>query len=812
MGVLSGYYHPALVVMSVLVAIIASFTALHLTRRVNASRGLARKIWLFCGAASMGLGIWSMHFVAMLALQLPIPVRYNPVTVFVSVMPAVIAAWIAFFLVSRPYVTARHLVCGSLAMGTGIVSMHYSGMASMQMQAHISYDPLQFGFSVIIAVVASFVAMCLMFSFRQEPTGWRYYVRKVIASTVMGSAIAGMHYIGMKSASFHHQADAPLIDGMVLSSDRLAYLIAIATLLTLALVMVGALIDRRLTDQSTQLAFSELRYRSLFEHNPEAVITLDLEGRFTEANPAAETMLGHRVEDLRDMRVLPFLEREGIETARQLYEQVMNGQAAHFELQLRSANDRLLDVSATGVPMYVDDVITGLYVIAQDITERKRTEAAINHMAYHDDLSGLPNRRLFVARLAEQIEAASKTEGQLAILYLDVDRFKTYNDSLGHPFGDDLLQEVAARLTRCAAAEMTVARLGGDEFTLLLPQVDGPEAPMRLAERVCASVSEPLLIQGYEVQVSASVGIALYPQDGSDVLTLMRNADTAMYRAKSRGNTWQFYDAATMDSKPYERMMLETELRKALERSEFLVYYQPQLNARTGQIEGVEALVRWMHPERGLVSPFHFIPLAEETGLIEPLGDWVLRTACQQMRQWQVAGLPVERVAVNLSLRQFQHQDLVASVTRALAEAELAPSALELEITESMTMDVRYTKQVLGELKALGVQIGIDDFGTGYSSLSYLKSFPIDRLKIDQSFVRDILCDENDAAIVSTIISMAHHLKLKVIAEGVETAEHLQVLTEQGCDEAQGYLFSPPVPAAELEVMLRTQQTAIQSI
>jgi len=437
-----------------------------------------------------------------------------------------------------------------------------------------------------------------------------------------------------------------------------------------------------------------------------------------------------------------------------------------------------------------------------DITERKRAEELVRNLAYHDALTGLPNRLLFQDRLALAVAQAHRHGKGLAVLFLDIDRFKVINDSLGHSVGDLLIREVAVRLRSCLREGDTVARLGGDEFTLLLPDVGQAVDAAKVAKKVLQLVRMPFEIDGRELFVTSSIGISLYPDDGKDAETLVKNADASMYRAKEQGRDhYQLYTPA-LNETALERLALESSLRKALAHDELRLHYQAILDVATRRVFGVEALLRWQHPELGLVSPGEFIPLAEVTGLILAIGPWVLRTACAQARAWQSV-LPGLRMAVNLSARQFQEANLVGHVTDALADTGLDPRFLQLEITESSAMqNAQSAIQTLRELKALGVGLSIDDFGTGYSSLSYLRRFPIDTLKIDQSFIRDIGTDPDDAAIASAIIALAHTLKLSVVAEGVETPGQLEFLARHGCDRTQGYLFSRPLPAAECQEML----------
>ena len=444
--------------------------------------------------------------------------------------------------------------------------------------------------------------------------------------------------------------------------------------------------------------------------------------------------------------------------------------------------------------------------LARSVDEHKRLEALLQHQASYDTLTGLPNRALLQDRLKQAIATAMRSPAPIWIIFVDLDRFKLVNDSLGHKAGDAMLKQVATRLQSVVREADTVARLGGDEFVLVLPErIDGSgKLSAAVVQRILDAVAQPMMIEGHEFVTTCSMGIAVYPNDGVDGETLMTHADIAMYCAKEVGrNNFRFY-APAMDARTLERLRLEGELRHALERNEFELHYQPQVDLRTGRIVGMESLIRWRHPELGMIPPAHFIGLAEETGLIVPIGAWVMRTACAQNQAWQRAGLGRLRVAVNLSARQFAQKNLAESIMTILQETGLPASDLEIELTESLVMtDVERAVGVLDELKAIGVQLSIDDFGTGYSSLSYLKRFPIHVLKIDQSFVRDIASSTDDAAIVALIISLAHSLKLNVIAEGVETPEQLAYLNQHDCDEMQGYLFSRPVPAAAFETLLR---------
>ncbi len=444
------------------------------------------------------------------------------------------------------------------------------------------------------------------------------------------------------------------------------------------------------------------------------------------------------------------------------------------------------------------------FVIAQyDITATKNYEAELEFQANHDTLTGLANRNLLRDRLSQAIAYADRYGHAVCLIYIDLDQFKFINDALGHHAGDALLRVIAERLKQSLREADTVARLNGDEFLLIFIEDREQSAAVGIIQRIMQTVAEPLEIDQHELFLTCSVGIAIYPTDAIDAETLTKHAEIAMYRAKEMGRgTYQFY-TPEMNERALERLRLESDLRGALERGEFVLHYQPQVELRSGRVIGMEALIRWQHPQLGLVSPLRFISLAEETGLIVPIGAWVIRAACQQNKAWQDAGLPALRVSVNLSARQFYENDLAQSIAAVLKETGLAPHYLGIELTESLVMaDVEEAIEILRRLRAIGVQMSIDDFGTGYSSLSYLKRFPVDLLKIDQSFVRDITLDADDAAIVLSVISLAHNLKMGVIAEGVETAEQLDFLRCNGCNEIQGYHFSRPLPADEFRQLL----------
>ena len=451
--------------------------------------------------------------------------------------------------------------------------------------------------------------------------------------------------------------------------------------------------------------------------------------------------------------------------------------------------------------------VTGAVMVFRDVSAARALALRMSYLAQHDILTDLPNRNMFEDRLTQAMALAHRHRRQLAVLFLDVDRFKHINDSLGHAIGDRLLQAVAKRLLDCVRKSDTVSRQGGDEFVILLSEVVQAEDAAICAEKVLQAVRVPIRIDEHEINITVSIGIVTYPADGTSAETLLNNADVAMYHAKDTGRgDYQFFKPE-MTAHALERRSLEGSLRLALAREEFVLHYQPKINLDTGTIIGVEALIRWRHPERGLVAPAHFIPTAEECGSIVPIGQWVLREACRQARGWQHAGLPPIRIAVNVSPVELRAGEFVANVLAILAETSLDPRYLELELTESALMqDSKSTAITLRALRDMGIHLALDDFGLGYSSLSYLKRFPIEALKIDQSFVRDLTTDADDASIVSAVIGMGENLRMQVVAEGVETLEQLEFLREHRCPVGQGYYFSRPLVAEDLTGMLVVRQ------
>jgi diguanylate cyclase (GGDEF)-like protein/PAS domain S-box-containing protein len=544
----------------------------------------------------------------------------------------------------------------------------------------------------------------------------------------------------------------------------------------------------------------EERYRDLIERSADAhfivhqgtIVYANAAGAALYAAPSAEALIGRAALDV----VAP----EFQEMARARIAAVEAGEAvpARVEVRHRRLDGVLIDVEATAAPCTYRGR-PALQSVIRDITDRKRAEARLRQLAQFDELTGMPNRNLLRAELARTLAQARRGARQAAVLFVDLDRFKLVNDTLGHENGNLLLMQVAARLAECVRVGDTVGRISGDEFAMVLADLASAEAAGAVAQRVTDALAAPFDLDGEEAFVSASIGIALHPDDGDDADTLLKSADAAMYRAKETGRNGYCFFAAEMNRRSAARLALNTDLRRALARDEFEVYYQPKISLRDGKVCGLEALLRWRHPERGLVAPGDFIGALEETGLIVPVGEWVVRTVCEQIKAWQASGLRAVPIAVNLSARQFHQKDLDARICGMVAAAGIDAQLIEFEITESQLMrDPEHAIRVMHRLRDAGIRISVDDFGTGYSSLAYLRQLPISALKIDRSFVSNVDRGESDATIVRAIIELAHNLQFSVVAEGVETAAQAALLRYHGCEDAQGYLFGRPVPAVEV--------------
>jgi diguanylate cyclase len=680
---LDGTYNGWLVVASLLMAVLASYTALDMAGRVAAAQGTAARWWLAGGSVAMGIGIWSMHFLGMLAFRLPIPMGYDPAITLFSLLIAIASSAFALWVVCQAGLSWLRLSFGALLLGAGVCAMHYSGMAAMRMTPEIQYVPSLFILSVVIAVAASATGLWIAFHLRQRTS--RFGLHKVAAAFVLGAAIAGMHYTGMAAARFPANSTCKMATTGI-TAGWTALLIIVFGLAVLSIALITSVLDSRMESRTAVLATSLAK--------------------------------------------------------------------ANRELQF---------------------------------------------LAMHDSLTKLPNRAMLVERLNHEIQNAKRDKSRFSVLFLDLDGFKEVNDAFGHPIGDLLLVEVGTRIRSCIRSHDTLARMGGDEFVLLSNAVEPADAAT-LADKLVAAIRTPFVIDGNELRITGSIGITVYSGKESDQDELLKNADAAMHQAKASGRNCYCFFETSMNEDAHEHLQIIYDLRLAQSRQELALHYQPKFDALQGNVIGAEALLRWNHPTRGSIPPGQFIPLAEKSGLIVPLGMWVLDEACRQMSEWHAAGHRDWTISVNISAVQFTHLGLVNMVRGALERHALEPRCLTLEITESTAMrDADAGMVILQQLHEMGVRISIDDFGTGYSSLLYLKRLPVTELKIDRGFVRDLPQDAEDSAIVGAIVALGRTLNLSIVAEGVETWDQREFLTRLGCNVLQGFLLGRPMPAEHFE-------------
>ncbi|WP_338788362.1 EAL domain-containing protein [Metabacillus sp. FJAT-53654] len=913
-------YHPLLFVVSFIIAILSSYTGFDILYRLSNQKGRKKTIWIWYGSFTIGIGIWTAHFLGMLAF---IPFHsFDLSHVSISLIVAISLMYLTLIISAKAQKSRAHGNLASLIWGISFLVLHFSGMESFHGQIEYNF------FSVLVATLFALLPtfyILKMFMRNMLSPSLGIFRMKMISGILMGISLMCLHFLSMVGMTSHlaasehvtinhniyltvgigigsvvilfffilisvidrkftsqsqklertEQVEKELIESeeryrnliekspialLVIQDDIIVYanpeaiklygashekqLIGksikkivhpdsiehfknsvdnlfkgkeqhfqeykLFTLDKKSIIVEGSgakvmyngkpallAMGKDLTEQKVlieQLTINEQRYQSLFEYNKDAVYSFDLTGNFTNVNKASEHLTGYSSAELLTMSFEEIIHPDDISKAMTAFDNATKGSTDTLYVNVVHKSGKLVYVNVTNIPIVIEKKIVGIYGIAKDITEQKKAQALVQHMAYHDHLTGLPNRSMLEKCLSTGLELSTRK----AVLFIDLDRFKVINDTLGHTIGDLLLKEVAQSLKRSVNENDMVFRQGGDEFIVILENVDRDQAA-KIAERIIEMLAKPFKINEYDIFTSPSIGISLYPDDGETGEILIKHADFAMYQAKSAGKkTYRFY-SSNEEEGTYNSLEMEMALHKAIQRHELVLHYQPKIDLKTGKISGAEALIRWNHPEWGIVSPENFIPIAEETGQIIPIGEWVLYTACVQNKTWHKKGFPNLVMSVNLSARQFSQANLVQTVAKILNETGLDPQYLEIEITESMTTDIERTITTLKELKRLGVRISIDDFGTGFSSLNYLKRFPVDTLKIDQSFVRELHNNPSDETIVKTIISMAHNLNLNVVAEGIETKEHLVFLQQYVCNEGQGYYFSKPVLAEEFE-------------
>ncbi|MDP1584748.1 MAG: EAL domain-containing protein [Bradyrhizobium sp.] len=815
---LTGDHDWRLVLLACLVCFVASIVAVHIFRRATASQGRTRLIWIAIAGAAIGYGIWATHFIAMLAYEPGVPTGYGIVLLGLSLAVAMIVTSIGFgFAADNP--GRWRAPIGGAILGAGIASMHFLGMLALEVPGRVNWSVDLVVASIALGII--FGSAALAFAVRNNDR-WG----TLVAAFFLTLAVVSHHFTAMGAVEI---APDPMRtpDALSLSPAVLALAIAGVALSVLGMSLIGVLADRRLAARThrfeeiirqlsltqqqlegsqTELQLQKLMLDTAINNMGEGLCMFDGEKRLVVCNDRYAGMY----------RLPPELLRAGTPHREIIRHRIANGilkgdTSDHAANQLISALEALpSDVASSRVDEFANGRLVcvtrqpmaggGWVATHLDVTEQRQSEARITYMAQHDALTDLPNRVLLREHLERALAVTRGGGAGLAVLLLDLDRFKEVNDTLGHPAGDRLLQAVAVRLRGCILETGFIARLGGDEFAVI-DYVTNPDGEATaLAERIRASLCEPFDLGDHQLTTSTSIGIAIAPRDGTDSDEIMKRADLALYAAKHGGRgAFRFFESE-LDQRMHARRNLERDMRDALARGEFELHYQPFVHAGSDDISGFEALLRWHHPRRGLVLPAEFIPIAEETGMIVPLGEWVLRAACAEAATW-----PADlKIAVNLSPAQFRSKDLVAVVVGALAAAGISPHRLELEVTETVIMqESEAVFAALGQLHALGVRIALDDFGTGYSSLSFLQKFPFDKIKIDRSFVNELSGAGEEARLIAlAVVRFAVNLGKTTTAEGVETREQVDILRTEGCTELQGYYFGRPAGASEIAQMV----------
>ena len=766
-----------LVAMSAVICILGCFTTTTLLATAGDAKLRHTRPWLVCAATVFGCSVWSLHFVAMLGFLPASEMAYDISLTILSVVVAAAGALAALFAWKAPVRRGLAVACGGLLLGAAVSGMHYVGVAAMTSSGFVIFDPLYVAASIVVSIVFSTIALLRASDLRTvgrrfEVVGW------------LALDICGLHFTGMTAVSIA-PGTVEVTEGTVLGTTTLAIAVTSVSVVILIASLAAAMVKQHLS-QRTLLELGRMR---LLSNLAQEVLFIQRDGVVIEINNAGERLFKAAAGAIIGRPVLDLFASESVPALCRRAQSAPLGRLPE-ELRIKADDGSYVAVELSCHPIeYFGRPATATAL--RDLTDRKRDEARIRHLARHDALTNLPNRFNLQERLDIALDLAAQHGRALALVYIDLDRFKPVNDLFGHAVGDTLLIEAAKRILAEIHPTDMLARIGGDEFVMILTSPPQPERASLIGTRVIESMGKPFDIEGHRIEIGASVGVALYPEDGGDADTLMRAADAAMYRVKDEGRGALRFFESSMNAQLQAKLQLRQELAGAVERGELVLHYQPIVNGITGEVETFEALIRWIHPERGMVPPMDFIPLAEETGLIDGIGRWVIDTACREAAQWRHPW----RVSVNVSPRQFRQTDICATLGRALDSNALHPARVVVEVTESILIeDTPKAVAILHRLKGMGVRVALDDFGTGYSSLSYLQFFKFDTFKIDKSFVKKLAEGGDALTIIGAIINLGQNLGLQVTVEGVETRAQLDTLRSLGCDQIQGYLIARPAP------------------
>jgi diguanylate cyclase (GGDEF)-like protein/PAS domain S-box-containing protein len=773
-----------LVALAAALCLIGCFATVNLLGRARAVPTASCLTWLVAAAAVFGCSVWSLHFIAMLAFSPGLPIAYDVTMTASSIAIAVLGALVALLLWRLLRSRSLGVVLGGAVLGLAVSGMHYMGVAAMRLPGHLDFVQSYVLASILISLGFATISLA-------RADGADTLPRRMEVSAWLAIGICGLHFTGMTGLRIIPGAPSGARDA-VLGSGALATAVASVSFAVLVVCLAATLMEKRLAERKIE-EFNRMRVLS---NLAQEVIMILSDGVVVEINSAGTRLFGRPADAIIGMLAVTLFVADSVPAFLRRIEMPDQPESWSDEIEILTASGKhvAVEIACEAIEFRGKPALA---VALLDLTERKRDAARIRHLAHHDALTDLPGRLLLLERLRRAIDAAvlraeaAQDPGYVAVLVLNLDRFKPLNDAFGHAGGDAVLREVARRILAQIDPAETLARTGGDEFVLVLPDARNPARVFAFATGLIETLQAPLALDGKRVTLGASIGIALWPADGGSPEDLVRAADSAMHRVKAEApGTARFFEPG-VDADLHARHVLEQDLRHAVERGEMALYYQPLVDCRTGVIDGFEALLRWRHPRRGVISPGEFIPIAEESGLVVRIGQWVIEQACAAAALWAEP----YRVSVNVSAAQFRSADLPAIVAAALLRSGLPPARLELEITESAFMDqAEATIRILHRMQSLGVRLALDDFGTGFSTLSYLRVFPFDKVKIDQSFVPEIGQNKDATTIVDGIITLCHNLGLSVLVEGVETAQQLEVLRRLGCDQVQGYLLGRPEP------------------